>query len=29
MFDENVIKPEDNKKYIKEAINAVAILCAK
>jgi len=29
MFNENVIKLEDNKEYIKEAINIIAILCVK
>ena len=29
MFNENVIKPGDDVKYIKEAADAVAIFCAK
>jgi len=29
MFDENVIKLRDNKEYIKEAADIVAILCVK
>jgi len=29
MFDENVIKLENNKEYIKEAVDTMAILCAK
>ena len=29
MFNKNVIKPGDNKEYIKEAANAIVILRAK
>ena len=29
LFNENVIKPGDNEEYIKEAVDAVAILRAK
>jgi len=29
IFNKNVIKPRDNKKYIKKTVNAVAILCLK
>ena len=29
MFDKNIIKPGDNKEYIEEAIDAVAMLRAK
>jgi len=29
MFDKNVIKLGDNKEYIKEAVDAMAILCVK
>ena len=29
MFNKNVIKPEDNIKYIKEAIDAIAVLHVK
>jgi len=29
MFNENVIKPGDDKEYIKEAIDAMAVLRAK
>jgi len=29
MFNKNVIKPGDDKEYIKETIDAVAILCLK
>jgi len=29
MFDENVIKLGDNKEYIEEAADVVAILCVK
>ena len=29
MFNKNVIKLRDNKKYIEKAINIMAILCAK
>ena len=29
MFNKNVIKPGDNKKYIKEAVDTIAILRAK
>ena len=29
MFNKNVIKLEDNKEYIKEAIDAMVILCVK
>jgi len=29
IFNENVIKLKDNKEYIKEAINIIAILCIK
>ena len=29
MFNKDIIKPGDNKKYIKEAVNTIAILCLK
>jgi len=29
IFDENVIKPRDNKEYIEEAVDTMAILCVK
>ena len=29
MFDKNVIKPGDNKEYIKEAVDTIAILRVK
>jgi len=29
LFNKNIIEPGDNKEYIKEAVDAVAILCAK
>ena len=29
MFNKNVIKPGDNKEYIKEAVDAIAMLCIK
>ena len=29
MFNKNVIKPGDNKEYIKEAVDAVAMLRVK
>ena len=29
IFNKNVIKPKDNKKYIKEAINTITILYIK
>jgi len=29
MFNKNVIKPGDNKEYIKEAVDAMAILRVK
>jgi len=29
IFNKNIIKPGDNKEYIKEAINTIAILYAK
>jgi hypothetical protein len=29
LFNKNVIKPGDNKEYIKEAVDAIAILRAK
>jgi hypothetical protein len=29
LFNKNVIKPGDNKEYIKEAADAIAILHAK
>jgi hypothetical protein len=29
LFNKNVIKLGDNKEYIKEAINTIAILCVK
>jgi hypothetical protein len=29
MFNKNVIKPGDDKEYIKEAVDTVAILCTK
>jgi hypothetical protein len=29
MFNKNVIKPEDNMEYIKEAIDTIAILHVK
>ena len=29
LFNKNIIKPGDNKEYIKKAINAVVILCIK
>ena len=29
MFNKNVIKLGDNKEYIKEAANTIAILCIK
>jgi len=29
MFNENVIKLGDNKEYIKEAVNTMAIFCVK
>ena len=29
IFNKNIIKPKNNKKYIKEAVNTIAILCAK
>jgi len=29
IFNKNVIKPRDNKEYIKETINIMAILCLK
>jgi hypothetical protein len=29
MFNKNVIKPGDNKEYIKEAVDAIAMLRAK
>ena len=29
MFNKNVIKPGDNKEYIKEAVDTIAILCVK
>ena len=29
LFNKNIIKPGDNKEYIKEAIDTIAILCAK
>ena len=29
IFNKNVIKLEDNIKYIKEAVNTIAILCIK
>ena len=29
LFNKNIIKPEDNKEYIKEAVDTIAILRAK
>ena len=29
MFNKNIIKLRDNKEYIKEAVNTIAILCIK
>ena len=29
IFNKNIIKPEDNKEYIKEVIDTIAILCVK
>jgi len=29
MFNKNVIKPRDNKEYIKEAIDTIAVLYVK
>ena len=29
LFNKNVIKLGDNKEYIKEAVDAIVILCAK
>jgi len=29
MFNKNVIKPRDNKEYIKKTANTIAILCLK
>ena len=29
IFNENIIKPGDNKEYIKEAADIVVMLCAK
>ena len=29
IFNKNIIKPEDNKKYIKEAVNTIAMLYIK
>ena len=29
MFNKNIIKLGDNKEYIEEAINIIAILCVK
>ena len=29
IFNKNIIKPEDDKKYIKEAVNTIVILYAK
>ena len=29
IFNKNIIKPEDNKEYIKKAINAIAMLYIK
>jgi len=29
MFNKNIIKPRDNKEYIKETADTIAILCLK
>ena len=29
IFNKNIIKPGDNKEYIKEATDTIVILCAK
>ena len=29
IFNKNIIKPEDNKEYIKEAVDTIVILCVK
>ena len=29
IFDKDVLKPGDNIEYIKEAVDAIAMLCAK
>jgi hypothetical protein len=29
IFNKNVIKPGDNKEYIKEAVDTIAMLCVK
>jgi len=29
MFNKNVIKPRDDKEYIKETVDIIAILCLK
>jgi hypothetical protein len=29
IFNKNIIKPGDNKEYIKEAVNTIVMLCVK